>query len=388
MQLRDYQIDAVNSVYEYFAQGNKGNPLVVLPTGAGKSVVIAELIRSAMAMDREQRFIMATHVKELIAQNHQKLMTLWHNAPAGIYSAGLGKKQAHHPIIFGGIQSMRDKAEIFGYRHVLFVDECFVAGTKIKTPSGEKDIDKVRCGDIVYSGVGEEVVLATSCKQVYTTYKIEFSNGTNIECTGSHPIFTENGWKQAGLLEVGEIIIDFQGLRTLWENFLSMENEPKGSIRECFCKTKLLLRSCAKKSRPTVLDAEARKKISDTLKEIKHKPIKRGGNGQLLPLPQLALLHALGMGWEAELAIKTNKGHKNGIYPNCYKVDIANQEKKIAIEINGNSHCPIARKERDIKKTLLLAELGWTVLHVSNEKALSMYSTFTSVDTLLTLLME
>lgn len=95
MQLRDYQIDAVNSVYEYFAQGNKGNPLVVLPTGAGKSVVIAELIRSAMAMDREQRFIMATHVKELIAQNHQKLMTLWHNAPAGIYSAGLGKKQAH-----------------------------------------------------------------------------------------------------------------------------------------------------------------------------------------------------------------------------------------------------------------------------------------------------
>lgn len=260
MQLRNYQIDAVNSVYEYFAQGNKGNPLVVLPTGAGKSVVIAELIRSAMAMDREQRFIMATHVKELIAQNHQKLMTLWHNAPAGIYSAGLGKKQAHHPIIFGGIQSMRDKAEIFGYRHVLFVDECFVAGTKIKTPSGEKDIDKVRCGDIVYSGVGEEVVLATSCKQVYTTYKIEFSNGTNIECTGSHPIFTENGWKQAGLLEVGEIIIDFQGLRTLWENFLSMENEPKGSIRECFCKTKLLLSKLCEEITPDSVRCRSEKK--------------------------------------------------------------------------------------------------------------------------------
>ena len=130
MQLRDYQIDAVNSVYEYFAQGNKGNPLVVLPTGSGKSVVIAELIRSAMAMDKNQRFIMATHVKELIAQNHEKLMTLWHNAPAGIYSAGLGKKQAHHPIVFGGIQSMRDKAEIFGYRNVIIVDECHLLPNK------------------------------------------------------------------------------------------------------------------------------------------------------------------------------------------------------------------------------------------------------------------
>jgi DNA repair protein RadD len=130
MQLRDYQIDAVNSVYEYFAGGNKGNPLVVLPTGSGKSVVIAELIRSAMAMDKDQRFIMATHVKELIAQNHEKLMTLWHNAPAGIYSAGLGKKQAHQPIIFGGIQSMRDKAEIFGYRNVIIVDECHLLPNK------------------------------------------------------------------------------------------------------------------------------------------------------------------------------------------------------------------------------------------------------------------
>lgn len=130
MKLRDYQINAVNSVYEYFASGNKGNPLVVLPTGAGKSVVIAELMRSAMAMDREQRFIMATHVKELIAQNYQKLMTLWHNAPAGVYSAGLGKKQAHYPIVFGGIQSMRTKAEIFGYRHVLLVDECHLFPNK------------------------------------------------------------------------------------------------------------------------------------------------------------------------------------------------------------------------------------------------------------------
>jgi hypothetical protein len=143
---------------------------------------------------------------------------------------------------------------------------------------------------------------------------------------------------------------------------------------------------CAKKSAPTALNAQARKKISDRLKEIKHKPIRRGGNGQLLPLPQLALLHALGDGWTAELAIKTNAGHKNGVYPNAYKVDIANPKMMIAIELDGGSHGSLERQEQDRKKTECLAALGWSVYRVSNEKALHLYTTFKSVDTLLILL--
>jgi hypothetical protein len=135
-----------------------------------------------------------------------------------------------------------------------------------------------------------------------------------------------------------------------------------------------------------VLSAEARKQIKKRLKEIKHKPIQRGGNGRLLPLPQLALLHALGEGWEAEIAIKTNSGHLNGVYPNAYKVDIGNLEKMIAIELDGGSHGSLERQEQDRKKTALLVSLGWSVFRVSNEKALSLYSTFKSVDTLLTLL--
>jgi len=124
MQLRDYQIHAVNSIYEYFASGNTGNPIVVLPTASGKSLVIAELIRSAMASDPNQRFIVATHTKELIAQNCQKLRAIWHNAPCGFYSAGLGKKEPHKAVVFGGIQSMYKKAHVFGFRHLLIVDEC------------------------------------------------------------------------------------------------------------------------------------------------------------------------------------------------------------------------------------------------------------------------
>jgi very-short-patch-repair endonuclease len=102
----------------------------------------------------------------------------------------------------------------------------------------------------------------------------------------------------------------------------------------------------------------------------------------------LALLHALGEGWSAELAVKTEAGYLNGIYPNCYKVDIGNKNLKIAIEIDGGSHCSLSRKNQDLKKTKLLTSLGWKVLRLSNQKALELYTTFTSVDTLLTSLME
>lgn len=153
--------------------------------------------------------------------------------------------------------------------------------------------------------------------------------------------------------------------------------------KQSFCSVK-----CAKRSSPTVMSAAVRNQISKRLKEIKHKPIQRGGNGRLLPLPQLALLHALGDGWEAELPIKTKAGHLNGVYPNAYKVDIGNREKMIAIELDGYSHGTLERKEKDRKKTDFLVNLGWSVFRVSNEKALSLYSTFKSVDTLLTSLME
>ena len=57
-----------------------------------------------------------------------------------------------------------------------------------------------------------------------------------------------------------------------------------------------------------------RQKVRQRLKEIRQRPIRRGGNGQLLTLPQLALLHALGDGWEAEVAVTTGMAKDSG-YP-------------------------------------------------------------------------
>jgi len=101
MKPRDYQEYAVTSIIEYFSKGNAGDPVVAMPTGTGKSLVIAEFVKRVCTTWPGQRIIMLTHVKELIEQNYDKIMTIWPTAPAGIYSAGVGRKETQFPISTG-----------------------------------------------------------------------------------------------------------------------------------------------------------------------------------------------------------------------------------------------------------------------------------------------
>lgn len=127
LELRYYQTEAINSIYNYFAT-NKGNPIVAMPTGTGKSVVIGGFAYSVLNQWPSQRLIMATHVKELVSQNANKLEQLWRGAPYGIYSAGLNQKDIDQPIIYGGIASMVKNPALFGHRDLMLVDECHLIG--------------------------------------------------------------------------------------------------------------------------------------------------------------------------------------------------------------------------------------------------------------------
>jgi DNA repair protein RadD len=80
LSLRPYQRAAIDALYDYFA-GNIGNPLVVIPTAGGKSVVIAGFIREAIAAYADTRVLMLTHQRELISQNFQALLRAWPEAP-------------------------------------------------------------------------------------------------------------------------------------------------------------------------------------------------------------------------------------------------------------------------------------------------------------------
>lgn len=129
MKLRPYQRKAIDMTYDWL-RANDGHPCLVLPTGAGKSVVIAELCREAVQNYPETRILMLTHVKELISQNYEKMRSLWANAPIGIYSAGLNRKELSEPITFAGIQSIRTKADQVGHVDLVIIDECHLVGHK------------------------------------------------------------------------------------------------------------------------------------------------------------------------------------------------------------------------------------------------------------------
>lgn len=120
---RDYQIAANTAIFDYFRNGGTGNPLVAMPTGTGKSVVIAMFLYSVFWQHPLERVMVLTHVKELIDQNFKNLLKLWPTAPAGINSAGLGRRDVLQKILFAGIASVAKRAAEFGRVGLVLIDE-------------------------------------------------------------------------------------------------------------------------------------------------------------------------------------------------------------------------------------------------------------------------
>lgn len=120
MELRWYQKEAVDAAYGYLCS-EPGNPVICLPTGAGKSIVIAELVRRAV-QEYSGRVLILQHRKELIQQNTEKVRSLI-DIPVGEYSAGLRRFATDHDVVLCGIQSVYNKATLFDRRHLVIVDE-------------------------------------------------------------------------------------------------------------------------------------------------------------------------------------------------------------------------------------------------------------------------
>lgn len=126
---RDYQHHAFEELWQYF-NVSVGNPLVLMPTGTGKSIVPPMFLRAMMEAFPGSRAMLATHVEKLVEQNFAKLLEYWPSAPAGIHSAGLNRRDIGFPIIFGGVQSMYLRAADFGHVDILFIDEAHLVSAK------------------------------------------------------------------------------------------------------------------------------------------------------------------------------------------------------------------------------------------------------------------
>jgi len=122
MELRDYQAAAISATWEGMRTYAGQNPCIVLPTGAGKSPVIATLCRDAV-QNWMGRVMVVTHVKELIEQLKSTIIEWYPGLDVGVYSAGLNARCVDNQVVIAGIQSAYKRAGEFGRRHLTIIDE-------------------------------------------------------------------------------------------------------------------------------------------------------------------------------------------------------------------------------------------------------------------------
>jgi DNA repair protein RadD len=127
---RDYQGLANNMLWEFVHQCPGRNPLVLMPTGTGKSFSIAYWFWTCLMAYPYMRGMMLTHVETLVSQNLQKLQQLWPTCPVGVYNAAMDRRDTHQQIIYASIQSVYERAALFPWLDFIVVDEAHLIGDK------------------------------------------------------------------------------------------------------------------------------------------------------------------------------------------------------------------------------------------------------------------
>lgn len=122
--LRDYQQKASNAAVSFFAnRAKRNNAIMVLPTGAGKSLVIADI-----ASRLEGHTLVFQPSKEILEQNYLKLCS-YGVLDCSIYSASFGRKEISR-ITFATIGSVINHPELFQHFKNIIIDECHLVNPK------------------------------------------------------------------------------------------------------------------------------------------------------------------------------------------------------------------------------------------------------------------
>lgn len=113
---RPYQTAAIQAGLDFFSKKQKYNAFQILPTGSGKSVVIANI-----AKEGDDETIVLQPSKEILVQNFNKFSK--YGFRAGIYSASAGHK-FKDKVTFATIGSVIKKKHLFKNTKRIIVDEC------------------------------------------------------------------------------------------------------------------------------------------------------------------------------------------------------------------------------------------------------------------------
>ncbi|QAX92365.1 ATP-dependent DNA helicase [Pantoea phage vB_PagM_LIET2] len=176
--LRPYQAEAVGCTLAHINH-SMASAVIVLPTGAGKSLVVAELARLIHQRSNKPVLCLAPSA-ELVTQNRAKFMSYGYNA--SIYSSSAGGKSLRHPVVFGSPKTVYNDLKKFGDFAAIIVDEC-----QGITPTLVAIIDALRAKNPRVRLVG---LTATPYRMgTGYIYKYHYINGPTDESNAYKPYF-------------------------------------------------------------------------------------------------------------------------------------------------------------------------------------------------------
>jgi DNA repair protein RadD len=119
---RPYQAEAIAKAVDFFNSVKKSHAIEVLPTGSGKSIVIANI-----AKELEGKTVVFQPSKEILEQNYAKFTSYGYRA--SIYSASAGQKRIDK-VTFATIGSVAKKHHLFREFKNIIIDECHLTNAK------------------------------------------------------------------------------------------------------------------------------------------------------------------------------------------------------------------------------------------------------------------
>ncbi len=141
-QLRDYQIDSTNAAVKGL-RTEKHPFVVVVATGGGKSLIIAEVCHQI-----NEPILILQPNKEILEQNYQKLLTYNPEIGAGIYSASKGRKEIKK-FTFATIGSIYKNPELFAHFKYVIIDECHGVNPKKETGMLTSFLKAIKCEHVL-----------------------------------------------------------------------------------------------------------------------------------------------------------------------------------------------------------------------------------------------
>ena len=155
MPLRPYQLEAVQSIYDAL-RTREDNPCCVIPTGGGKTHIMAQVC-SDVVTHWDGRVLILAHVQELLEQTASTVDDMCPGVEVGVYSAGLGRRDTRQDIIVAGIQSVYQRVnDLFSPWDCVIVDEAHLL-----PPDGD-GMYRTLMGDVHEANPGARVVGMTA----------------------------------------------------------------------------------------------------------------------------------------------------------------------------------------------------------------------------------